>query len=137
MKALRFIKENLFAVGALCGALIAAIISFALSSPKKVVSLLLENKKESNNAAVETQKKNVESVKEFQALEDKILEEARKKQEQLTWEQEVILEKRKQQYMSAKTPEEKKKVIEDIEKNFSGLNFVPLDSIAKVEKKDD
>ena len=137
MKALRFIKENLFAVGALCGALIAAIISFALSSPKKVVSLLLENKKESNNAAVEAQKKNVESVKEFQALEKKILEEARKKQEQLTWEQEVILEKRKQQYMSAKTPEEKKKVIEDIEKNFGGLNFVPLDSIAKVEKKND
>ena len=33
--------------------------------------------------------------------------------------------------------EQQKKVVEDIERNFGKLNYVPLDSIATVEKKDD
>ena len=137
MKALKFIKDNLFAVGALCGALIAAFLSFGSSGSKKIAGLVLRDKRESEKSRLQVYRDTMDRQAEFEDLEKKILADAKQKEEEITKEQEELLEKRKNQYLAAETIEEKKKVIEDIERNFGKLNYVPLDSIATVENKDD
>ena len=137
MKVLRFIKENLFAVGALCGALVATIFAFCSSGSKKALNLVLKGKKESNRRAITAYRDKMDRIAEFKDMEDKILSDAKHKEEEITKEHEELLAKRRAEYVAATTVEEKKKVIEDIERNFGKLNYVPLDSIATVENKDD
>jgi esterase/lipase len=137
MKALRFIKDNLFAVGALCGALIAAIFAYGTSGSKKVAELVLKNKSESEKSRLQMYRDTMDRQAEFEDLEKKILSDAKRKEEEITKEQEETLAKRKKEYLAADTFEERKKVVEDIKRNFGKLNYAPLDSIATVEKKDD
>ena len=137
MKALRFIKDNLFAVGALCGALIAAIFAYGSSSSDKLLRKMFDNKKKSDQEKLSIFKDKLERVQEFQEIHDNIISEAKRKEEEITIEQKEELERRRSEYFNADTPEKRQKVIDDIQNNFGELNYVPLDSIATVEKKDD
>jgi hypothetical protein len=137
MKALRFIKDNLFAVGALCGALIAAIFAYGSSSSDKLLRKMFDNKKKSDQEKLGIFKEKLERVQEFQEIHDNIISEAKRKEEEITMEQKEELERRRSEYFNADTPEKRQKVIDDIQNNFGELNYVPLDSIATVENKDD
>jgi gas vesicle protein len=137
MKALRFIKDNLFAVGALCGALIAAIFAYGSSSSDKLLRKVFDNKKKSDQEKLSVFKDKLERVQKFQEIHDNIISEAKRKEEEITIEQKEELERRRSEYFNADTPEKRQKVIDDIQNNFGELNYVPLDSIATVEKKDD
>jgi len=137
MKALRFIKDNLFAVGALCGAFIAAIFAYGSSSSDKLLRKIFDDKKKSDQEKLSIFKDKLERVQKFQEIHDNIISEAKRKEEEITIEQKEELERRRSEYFNADTPEKRQKVIDDIQNNFGELNYVPLDSIATVEKKDD
>lgn len=137
MKVLKFLKDNFFAMFALIGAFIAAIISFSSSGPSKILGLAFENKKKSDEEKLDIFKAKLKRVKEFQEVHDNIVADAEKKEEEITQEQREELETRRVEYFNADTPEKRQKVLDDIQNNFGDLNFVPLDSIATVENKDD
>ena len=136
MKVLKFFKDNFFAMFALIGAFIAAFLSFGSSGSKKILNLALKSKAESDKNLLKSYEDKMNRIAEFKELETEILDDAKSKEEEMTKEQEETLEKRRAEYLAADTPEKRKKVIEDIEKNFGKLNYVPLDSIAKVENND-
>ena len=136
MKVLKFLKDNFFAMFALLGAFIAAFLSFGSSGSNKIAALVLKNKKRSDNDKRKSFEDKIKRVKEFQEIHDDIIAESNKKEKEITEEQNKELERRRKEYFNADTPEKRKKVIEDIEKNFGKLNYVPLDSIAKVENND-
>jgi proline dehydrogenase len=137
MKVLKFIKDNFFAMFALIGAFIAAFLSFGSSGSDKIAALILKNKKKSDKEKLKVFQDKITRVKEFQVIYDNIIAEAEEKEEKLTEEQNIELEKRREEYFNANTPESRQKVVDDIKKNFKDLNFVPLDSIADVEDNDD
>ena len=136
MKVLKFLKDNFFAMFALIGAFIAAFLSFGSHGSNKIAALILKNKKKSDNEKRKSFEDKIKRVKEFQEIHDDIIAESNKKEKEITEEQNKELERRRKEYFNADTPEKRKKVIEDIEKNFGKLNYVPLDSIAKVENND-
>ena len=121
---------------ALLGAFIAAFLSFGSHGSSKIAALVLKNKKSSDNDKRKSFEDKIKRVKEFQEIHDDIIAESNKKEKEITEEQNKELERRRKEYFNADTPEKRKKVIEDIEKNFGKLNYVPLDSIAKVENND-
>ena len=122
---------------ALIGAFIAAFLSFGSSGSDKIAALILKNKKKSDKEKLKVFQDKITRVKEFQVIYDNIIAEAEEKEEKLTEEQNIELEKRREEYFNANTPESRQKVVDDIKKNFKDLNFVPLDSIADVEDNDD
>lgn len=136
MKVLKFLKDNFFAMFALLGAFIAAFLSFGSSGSNKIAALVLKNKKSSDNDKRKSFEDKIKRLEEFQEIHDDIIAESNKKEKEITEEQNKELERRRKEYFNANTPEQRKKVIEDIEKNFGKLNYVPLDSIAKVENND-
>jgi ABC-type uncharacterized transport system fused permease/ATPase subunit len=137
MKVLKFIKDNFFAMFALIGAFIAAFLSFGSSGSSKILGLVFENKKKSDKEKLGIFKAKLKRVKEFQEVHDNIMSDAEKKEEEITQEQREELERRRVEYFNADTPEKRQKVLDDIQNNFGDLNFVPLDSIATIENKDD
>ena len=136
-KIWEFFKDNLFALGALIGMVVTTVFTFGLGGSSKITNATLRNKKTSDQEKIKTFKEKIGRVKEFQELYENILAEAEKKEEQVTEEQKEVLEERRKQYFEADTPERRQKVLDDIQKNFGDLNYVPLSSIADVEDNDD
>ena len=136
-KVWEFFRDNLFALGALIGMVVTTVFTFGLGGSSKITSATLRNKKTSDQEKIKTFKEKIGRVKEFQALYENIVAEAEKKEEQVTEEQKEVLEERRKQYFEADTPEKRQKVLDDIQKNFGDLNYVPLSSIADVEDNDD
>ena len=136
-KVWEFFRDNLFALGALIGVVITTVFTFGLGGSSKITNATLRNKKTSDQEKIKTFKEKIGRVKEFQELYENIVAEAEKKEEQVTEEQKEVLEERRKQYFEADTPEKRQKVLDDIQKNFGDLNYVPLSSIADVEDNDD
>ena len=136
-KVWEFFRDNLFALGALIGMVVTTVFTFGMSGSSKNTNATLRNKKTSDQEKIKTFKEKIGRVKEFQALYENIVAEAEKKEEQVTEEQKEVLEERRKQYFEADTPEKRQKVLDDIQKNFGDLNYVPLSSIADVEDNDD
>ena len=136
-KIWEFFKDNLFALGALIGMVVTTVFTFGLGGSSKITNATLRNKKTSDQEKIKTFKEKIGRVKEFQELYENILAEAEKKEEQVTEEQKEVLEERRKQYFEADTPERRQKVLDDIQKNFGDLNYVPLSSIADVEDNND
>ena len=136
-KVWEFFRDNLFALGALIGMVVTTVFTFGMSGSSKITNATLRNKKTSDQEKIKTFKEKIGRVKEFQALYENIVAEAEKKEEQVTEEQKEVLEERRKQYFEADTPEKRQKVLDDIQKNFGDLNYVPLSSIADVEDNDD
>ena len=136
-KVWEFFKDNLFALGALIGVVVTTVFTFGLGGSSKITNATLKNKKTSDQEKIKIFKEKIGRVKEFQALYENIVAEAEKKEEQVTEEQKEVLEERRKQYFDADTPEKRQKVLDDIQKNFGDLNYVPLSSIADVEDNND
>jgi hypothetical protein len=136
-KIWEFFRDNLFALGALIGMVVTTVFTFGLGGSSKITQAAFKNKKTSDQEKIKTFKEKIGRVKEFQELYENILAEAEKKEEQVTEEQKEVLEERRKQYFEADTPERRQRVLDDIQKNFGDLNYVPRSSIADVEDNDD
>ena len=132
-----FFKDNLFALGAFVGTILVTVFTFGLGGSSKITLASFKHKKASDQEKLKVLKDKLKRVREFQEIQDSIVAEAKKKEEQITEEQKEVLEERRKQYFEADTPEKRQKVIDDIQKNFGNLNYVPLSSIADVEDSDD
>ena len=137
IKIWEFIKDNLFALGTLVGTIVATVFAFGLNGSSKITEAAFRNKKRSDEEKIKSFQDKIKRVREFQEIQDNIVAEAKKKEEQITEEQKEILEKRRKQYFEADTPEKRQKVLDDIQENFGDLNYVPLSSIADVDGSDD
>ena len=136
-KIWEFIKDNLFALGAALGAITATVFAFGLNGSSKIAEAAFKNKKESDKARGKYFKDRIKRVQEFQEIYANIQEEAKKKEQELTKKQKEVLERRRKEYFEADTPEKRKKVVDDIQKNFGKLNYIPLSDIADVESDND
>ena len=138
IKAWNWLKENSWAAWTALGATISAAIAIFLATAgdDEVLEKALENKKESDEDKAKTDKEKLERIEEFHRATEEIIKEAERKKQELTEKEKEALEEKKKLYADADTPEKRKKVIDDVKDSFPELNFVPLDSIAKVEDND-
>jgi S-adenosylmethionine hydrolase len=130
-------KDNLLAAFAIIGAIIAAVFTFGLNGSSKITEAVFRDKSKSDEARRKLFEQKIKRVREFQEICTNIEKEAKEKEEKLTKEQKAVLDKRRKEYFEADTPEKRKRVLDDIQKNFGKLNYVPLSDIADVEGSDD
>jgi hypothetical protein len=136
-KIWEFFKDNLFALGALVGTIVATVFTFGLGGSSKITEVAFKSKKVSDQAKIKSFQDKIKRVREFQEIRDNIVAESKRRKEKITKEQKEVLEERRKQYFDADTPAKRQKVLDEIQENFGDLNYVPLSSIADVEDSDD
>jgi len=131
--AYNWAKENLLIVGAAIGGIFTLILTLVLNREDDSTQIVLENKKESNEARRERDEKARELTEKFIADVEEAKKVAAEKGEQLSKKQEKKLTERLEAFSTAASEEEKQEIAKDIQEVFPFLDMVDPSRFGKVE----
>lgn len=131
--AYNWAKENLLIVGAAIGGIFTLVLTLVLNREDDSTQIVLENKKESNEARRERDEKARELTEKFIADVEEAKKVAAEKGEQLSKKQEKKLTERLEAFSTAASEEEKQEIAKDIQEVFPFLDMVDPSRFGKVE----
>ena len=131
--AYKWVKENLFLVGAAVGGLVSLIVAILLNNRDDDSEIILEHNQDSNDARRERDRAIAERTERYTKELEAIRSEAQAAGERLEREQEEAFVERLDAFSNAKTDEQRREIAEDIQEQFPFLNRVDASVFGKVE----
>tara|TARA_B100000676_G_C18078793_1_gene849612 strand:- start:324 stop:737 length:414 start_codon:yes stop_codon:yes gene_type:complete len=131
--AYKWVKENLFLVGAAVGGLVSLIVAVLLNNRDDDSEIILEHNQDSNDARRERDRAIAERTERYTKELEAIRSEAQAAGERLEREQEEAFVERLDAFSNAKTDEQRREIAEDIQEQFPFLNRVDASVFGKVE----
>lgn len=128
-----WIKENMLVVGAAIGSIATIILTILLRKGDDSAEIILEHTRESNENRKEKDQRDIEIVERFEEDLSMVREQAKQAGEELSGEQEEVLVQRLEDFSSADTDAERRKIAEDIQEVFPFMNMVNPSEFGNVE----
>lgn len=128
-----WIKENMLVVGAAIGSIATIILTILLRKGDDSAETILEHTQESNENRKEKDQRDIEIVERFEEDLSMVREQAKRAGEELSGEQEEVLVQRLEDFSSADTDDERRKIAEDIQEVFPFMNMVNPSEFGNVE----
>tara|TARA_B100001758_G_C18131520_1_gene464107 strand:+ start:42 stop:455 length:414 start_codon:yes stop_codon:yes gene_type:complete len=128
-----WIKENMLVVGAAIGSIATIILTILLRRGDDSAETILKHNQESNENRKEKDQRDLAIVEKFEEDLSVVREQARQAGEELSEEQEEVLVQRLEEFSSADTDDERRKIAEDIQEVFPFMNMVDPSEFGNVE----
>lgn len=128
-----WIKENMLVVGAAIGSIATIILTILLRRGDDSAETILKHNQESNENRKEKDQRDLAIVEKFEEDLSVVREQARQAGEELSEEQEEVLVQRLEEFSSADTDDERRKIAEDIQEVFPFMNMVEPSEFGNVE----
>ena len=128
-----WIKENMLVVGAAIGSIATIILTILLRRGDDSAETILKHNQESNENREEKDQRDLAIVEKFEEDLSVVREQARQAGEELSEEQEEFLVQRLEEFSSADTDDERRKIAEDIQEVFPFMNMVDPSEFGNVE----
>ena len=128
-----WIKENMLVVGAAIGSIATIILTILLRRGDDSAETILKHNQESNENRKEKDQRDLAIVEKFEEDLSVVREQAKQAGEELSEEQEEALVQRLEEFSSADTDDERRKIAEDIQEVFPFMNMVEPSEFGNVE----
>jgi len=120
-------------VGAAIGSIATIILAILLRKGDDSAEIILEHNRESNENRKEKDQRDAEIVERFEEDMSVVREQAKQAGEELSEEQEEVLIQRLDDFSSADTDDERRRIAEDIQEIFPFMNMVDPSEFGNVE----
>ena len=120
-------------VGAAIGSIATIILTILLRRGDDSAETILKHNQESNENRKEKDQRDLAIVEKFEEDLSVVREQARQAGEELSEEQEEVLVQRLEEFSSADTDDERRKIAEDIQEVFPFMNMVDPSEFGNVE----